>query len=64
MVWSTYRREIEYPARAGLIEQYPPCSHPSNLPKELPESNRGMQHQSIEACFDTRAAEWQSPMNA
>ena len=45
---------------SSVIVQWPPRSQSSRRPKQLPESNRGMQHQSIEPCLETRAAEWQS----
>jgi len=33
-------------------------------PKQLPESKRGMQHQSIDPAREISADEWQSPMSA
>ena len=33
-------------------------------PKQLPESKRGMQHQSMDPAFEIRAEEWQSAMKA
>jgi hypothetical protein len=35
----------------------------SSRPKQLPESKRGRQHQSIEAVRETSAAVWPSPIN-
>ena len=44
----------------GRIWQNPPRSQSSSLPKQLAESTRGMQHQSMEPSRLTSAIEWQS----
>jgi hypothetical protein len=55
---------VAVPGRTALIEQHPPESQSSSLPKMLPLSNRGMQHQSMDPVRETSAAEWQSPISA
>jgi len=63
-VSSTYRRDVEHFTPSGRIWQNPPRRQSRTRPKQLPESNRGRQHQSIEATSEIRADEWQSPISA
>jgi hypothetical protein len=60
---STYLRKLSNSGVAGAIEQYPARFQSSSRPKQLPTSNLGMQHQSMDARRDTSAAEWQSAMS-
>ena len=46
------------------IAQNPPVRQSRRRPKQLPESNLGMQHQSIDPVLETSADEWQSERNA
>ena len=46
----------------GAIRQYPARSQSRIRPKQLFESRRGIQHQSMEPDLPTSAAEWQSAM--
>ena len=48
----------------GRIAKWPPRPRSSSRAKQLSESKRGKQHQSIEPSRETSAAEWQSPINA
>lgn len=51
--------------RAAGASSHRPCSGvPSKAAKQAPESNRGRHSQSIDPSRPTRAAVWQSPINA
>jgi hypothetical protein len=64
MVPSRYSRRPWPLASTEVIEQWPPVFQSSSLPNTLPESIRGMQHQSTEPLALTRAIEWQLLRNA
>jgi len=64
MVPSKYERTDEYRFSTGVMEQWPPFSQSSRRPKQLAESTRGMQHQSIEPLRWTKAIEQQSLISA
>jgi hypothetical protein len=58
-----YELEPDPPAPCSDTEQNPPRRRSSSRPKQLPLSNRGRQHQSIDPSRETSAALWQSPIN-
>jgi hypothetical protein len=58
-----YPRVVEYES-VGRSWQKPPFSQSSKRAKQLLESMRGMQHQSIEPSREINADEWQSDMKA
>jgi hypothetical protein len=49
---------------AGEMDQCPLSAVPSSAAKQAAESKCGKQSQSIEPCFETKAAVWQSPIMA
>ena len=61
---SRYWRRMARTGSAGEIDQCPFSAVPSRAAKQAGESKCGRQSQSIEPCFETKAAVWQSPIIA